>query len=181
MAGEKAFFTGQCFISGVWALRRSFYDDGSCQNLKRPNERRNWTRTLFYFLNRSRCESGTLHQSTVMPHNPANLNIGEIIKNKVDLSRWNYTEFAREINCSRSSLYNMFNSRDISLLRLLKICDVLGENILDEILCQNNCEKHASSFLNIAIRDGHLMLSDLPVEILRLLEKHLLESSEKQS
>lgn len=116
---------------------------------------------------------------TVKPPHIGNINIGELIKAKVDASKWNYTEFAREINCSRSSLYNLFNSRDISLLRLLKICDVLGENILDEILCRDTGGGEAPSSINIAIRDGRLMLSDLPAEIITILEKHLREVSRK--
>lgn len=63
------------------------------------------------------------------------LNIGAMIKMEVDRQRWNYADFARAINCSRSSVYHIFNSADITVNRLMEIGRVLGRDFMSELCC----------------------------------------------
>lgn len=59
--------------------------------------------------------------------------IDEIIKAKVDEQGIGYAEFARRINCARTSLYNLFNSKSIDVERLLIISEVLNFNFIEEV------------------------------------------------
>ena len=59
--------------------------------------------------------------------------IGKIIQQKVDERGLSYAEFARKINCARTSLYHIFNSKNIDIERLLLISEILQYDFIEEI------------------------------------------------
>lgn len=59
--------------------------------------------------------------------------IGRLIQQKVDERRMSYAEFARQIHCARTSLYHIFNSKNIDVERLLLISEVLQYDFIGEI------------------------------------------------
>lgn len=97
------------------------------------------------------------------------IDIGAMIRAEVDRRHWAYADFARAVGCSRSSLYNIFNSRDISLFRFLKICQVLDCNLLDSL------QAPAAASLTLPIRDGAVDLSGLPAPLIAMLRDALAE------
>lgn len=59
--------------------------------------------------------------------------IGELIRQKVGESNMPYSEFARRINYSRSSLYNLFAKKSIDVELLLRISEVLDYDFMYEV------------------------------------------------
>lgn len=59
--------------------------------------------------------------------------IGEIIKNKVDESGMNYAEFARKLNCSRTTVYNIFKKKSLDIDMLMTISKILDYDFLAEV------------------------------------------------
>lgn len=94
--------------------------------------------------------------------------IGELIKNKVAERQMSVADFAKAINCSRSSVYMLFNSRDISVLRLLDISRVLEYDFVSEI-CKTTLLQRIKDceipFIAIPIREGKADFSALPHEV----------------
>lgn len=105
------------------------------------------------------------------------IDIGARIRQEVDAQHWAYTDFARAINCSRSSLYNIFNSSDISLQRLLQISKILNVNFISEF-CESRspvsksvCD--SSPYISIPMTDGKFDLSKIPYQLLMLLRSDI--------
>lgn len=102
------------------------------------------------------------------------LDIGQRIKTIVDQQHWNYSDFARAINCSRSSVYHIFNNQDISLGRLIQIGRILGHDFISEIARESSAVTQASTtILVLPIRDRHLDLSQLPDEIIKFIKSEI--------
>lgn len=105
----------------------------------------------------------------------AEIDIGTMIRRKVEEQHWSYTAFASAIGCSRSALYNIFNNRDISVIRLLKISEVLRHDFFTEICgvlpASGNPPPH--SFLAIRLCDGRPAIGDLPPEIAALIRREI--------
>lgn len=101
------------------------------------------------------------------------IDIGELIKKEVDRQKLSYSEFARMICCSRSTVYSIFNSRDISVLRLLRICSVLKCDILKEIQALDTSATLTigdTSFIAIPFENGTLLSDGLPSQVIDLLK-----------
>lgn len=106
-----------------------------------------------------------------MKINVSDIDIGTWVKQIADEQRWSYVDLAKAINCSRSSLYNMFNSRDISVLRLLKLSEVLGYDFIGKLAGEN--KDISCGMLLIPFRNGHFELENLPESILSEIKKSL--------
>ena len=129
----------------------------------------NWLSTLFTI-------NGLLSGAEVILGMKINLSyrdidMGAAIREVVDSQHWSYTEFAKAINCSRTSLYNLFNSKDISLLRLIQISKLLSYDFLSLILYQAEEMPSEDTHLIIPMRQGRIVLDDLPPEIVDLIFK----------
>lgn len=102
------------------------------------------------------------------------LDIGEKIRRKVEEQHWNYSDFARAINCSRSSLYNIFHSRDITLGRLILISKVLDYDFVKDISSESTAMlKPERPFIAIPFDGKELDLSGLPDSILEMIRSKL--------
>ena len=101
--------------------------------------------------------------------------IGTMIRRKVEEQRWSYTAFASAIGCSRSALYNIFNNRDISVIRLLKISEVLRHDFFTEICGTLPAAGNPASDSFVAIRlcNGRPAIGDLPPEIAALIRREI--------
>jgi AcrR family transcriptional regulator len=87
---------------------------------------------------------------------------------KVEERQINLSDFAKALNCSRSSVYNMFSSRDISLLRLIEVGKILEYDFISEICRQiyrERIEGGEVPFISIPVKDGKPDFSKLPREI----------------
>lgn len=103
--------------------------------------------------------------------------IGEIIRRKVDEKGIPYAEFARRINCARTSLYHIFNSKSIDVERLLLIATVLEFDFIGEIYSYKTDTTHVDMpFLQLPLKDGRVDLSHLSKEFLWNL-KHQIEDN----
>lgn len=58
------------------------------------------------------------------------VNIGELIRRRLDESEITYTEFARKIHCERQSLYYLFKCKSIDVDKLILISKVLNYDFL---------------------------------------------------
>lgn len=101
------------------------------------------------------------------------LDIGDRIRRKVEEQHWNYSDFARAINCSRSSLYHIFNSRDISVCRLIEISRVLNHDFIAEICSDNLMSYDDKPFLVIPFTHKEIDLSGLPQHIIDMIRCQL--------
>lgn len=100
--------------------------------------------------------------------------IGKIIQQKVDERHMSYAEFARQIHCARTSLYHIFNSKNIDVERLLLISDVLQYDFISEVYLnkQNSSDKDIPCIV-LPFKNKELDLSHLPKELLEILKQQL--------
>ena len=106
--------------------------------------------------------------------------IGKIIREKVDERGIGYAEFARRINCSRTSLYSIFNSKSIDIERLLVIQEVLEFDFIHEIYL-NNTKEEQRALIQIPFKNGKADTSDLSQEIIAFLKQTILEQSPEKT
>ena len=102
--------------------------------------------------------------------------IGQIIQEKVIERGLGYSEFARRINCARSSLYHIFNSKSIDIEKLILISDVLEYDFITEIYLQNKLISNFNTHIQIPLIDGKIDLSNLPKEVIALIKKQISET-----
>ena len=101
--------------------------------------------------------------------------IGKIIQQKVDERHISYAEFARQIHCARTSLYHIFNSKNIDVERLLLISEVLQYDFISEVYLSKKIQTEQDSpCIVLPFKDKELDLSHLPQELLELLKQQLL-------
>ena len=101
--------------------------------------------------------------------------IGKLIQQKVDERGISYAEFARQIHCARTSLYHIFNSKNIDVERLLLISEVLQYDFINEVYLRKLKQAQAPSpYIVIPFKDKDIDTSDIPPALLELLKKQLL-------
>ena len=101
--------------------------------------------------------------------------IGKIIQQKVDERHISYAEFARQIHCARTSLYHIFNSKNIDVERLLLISEVLQYNFIEEIYLKRSSQQDKEyPYIVIPIKNQNIDISHLPEEFKELLRHELL-------
>lgn len=59
--------------------------------------------------------------------------IGNLIESKIRLRGMTYAEFARRLNCNRTTVYNIVRSSSIDTERLRKISQILGYDFIREM------------------------------------------------
>jgi DNA-binding helix-turn-helix protein len=105
------------------------------------------------------------------------IDIGARIRREVEAQHWTYTEFAKAINCSRSALYNIFNSSDITIQRLLQISRVLNIDFLSEIYsfeCDDTPQRPGTvPFLSIPLTSVSFDVSKIPYPLLEMLKSEI--------
>lgn len=104
--------------------------------------------------------------------NISNIDMGSWVKQIADERRWSYTDLAKAINCSRSSLYGIFNSRDISLHRLIKLSEVLNYDFLARLIKTEDSSQLPS--ISIPIKNGIFQIDDLPEYIISELRNRFM-------
>lgn len=144
------------------------------------DERNVWLCTLFSYTNyltdsRPRQTYPTMYKCKI-----AEIDIGAMIRRKVDEQHWSYTAFASAICCSRSALYNIFNNRDISVIRLIKISEVLQHDFFKEIcgIMPATTDRPSDSFIAIRLHDGRIAVDDLPPQIAELIHREINKCTE---
>ena len=104
-----------------------------------------------------------------------NIYIGKLIQEKVDERGISYAEFARQINCARTSLYHIFNSKNIDIERLLMISEILQYDFIGEIYLKKNQQRQIESpCIILPLNADGIDLSCLPPELIELLKKKLM-------
>lgn len=101
-----------------------------------------------------------------------NIFIGKIIKDRVDELGMGYAEFARRIKCSRTSVYNIFESKSIDIERLIRISEILDYDFIGQIYLKKN-PQYSHTFIQLPYRNGLPILSHIPKEILEILKKQI--------
>ncbi|MBO5084651.1 MAG: helix-turn-helix transcriptional regulator [Bacteroidaceae bacterium] len=101
--------------------------------------------------------------------------IGKLIQQKVEERHLTYSEFARMIHCSRTSLYSIFNSKSIDTERLLHISKVLGYDFINEVYLKHTQDTNTleSPHIILPIRNRDIDISELPPELLRLIKEKI--------
>lgn len=109
-----------------------------------------------------------------MSENYSNIYIGKIIQAKVKERGLGYAEFARRINCARTSIYSLFNSKSIDVERLLHISEVLEYDFIDEVYKKRPEEYTIEHpYIHIAFKNGAIDLSHLPKELLTIIKEEI--------
>lgn len=100
--------------------------------------------------------------------------IGKIIQEKVDERGISYAEFARQINCARTSLYHIFNSKNIDVERLLLISEILQYDFIGEVYHKKyGFQEFASPCIVLPFNEQGIDISGLPQELIDLLKRNL--------
>ncbi|WP_278717716.1 helix-turn-helix transcriptional regulator [Bacteroides caecimuris] len=101
--------------------------------------------------------------------------IGKLIQQKVDERGISYAEFARQIHCARTSLYHIFNSKNIDVERLLLISEVLQYNFIEEVYLRKlkSTDENIPCIV-IPFKEKGIDTSQLPNELLEWLKQQLL-------
>ena len=102
--------------------------------------------------------------------NTKNIYIGKIIRERLDASGMTYSEFAKRIHVSRTSLYSMFDSKSIDVERLIRISDVLECNFFYEVYGIGCKAGKEYPFLAIPFVNGKLDISNLRDEEIQELK-----------
>jgi plasmid maintenance system antidote protein VapI len=76
------------------------------------------------------------------------IHIGEIIKETVHQKKMDVTEFAKKINYTRRNVYKIFNKPSIETEVLVKISEVLGENLFIHFLTNKEIAAYGNSRKN---------------------------------
>ncbi|MBP3669331.1 MAG: helix-turn-helix transcriptional regulator [Bacteroides sp.] len=109
-----------------------------------------------------------------MENNFKDIYIGKIIQQKVDERGLSYTEFARKINCARTSLYHIFNSKNIDIERLLLISEILQYDFIEEIYLKRKRQQSLlSPCIVLPFNAEGIDFTTLPEEIIELLKREL--------
>lgn len=103
--------------------------------------------------------------------------IGKLIQQKVDERHISYAEFARQIHCARTSLYHIFNSKNIDVERLLHISEVLQFDFISEVYRKGEAGAKTGPLsgpcLVLPIVENRFDLNHLPPELRELLRQQL--------
>ncbi len=109
-----------------------------------------------------------------MSENYSNIYIGKIIQAKVKERGIGYAEFARRINCARTSIYNLFNSKSIDVERLLHISEVLEFDFISEVYKKKpfaRSDEYPS--INLVFKNGIIDFSHLPRKLLFIIKEQI--------
>ncbi len=117
-----------------------------------------------------------------MDTNFKDIYIGKLIQQKIEERHITYSEFARMIHCSRTSLYSIFNSKSIDTERLLHISKVLDYDFISEIYLKNTQSSNQSEapYIVLPIRDGNVDISNLPPEVVKLIKDKIALTSTRE-
>ena len=101
--------------------------------------------------------------------------IGRLIQQKVDEQHISYSEFARQIHCSRTNIYRIFECKSIDIERLILISDVLHYDFIHEVyLPQHNTpDMESVPSVSIPIRNGRICTDELPEPLRKLIAESL--------
>ena len=110
-----------------------------------------------------------------METNFKNVYIGKLIEEKVKVRHLTYAEFARMIHVARTSLYHIFNSKNIDVERLLLISKVLDYDFISEVYMKDERNAYmdgcSGAHIVLPLRDKDIDLSELPPELIRLIRE----------
>lgn len=111
-----------------------------------------------------------------MRYNIKDVYIGSIIRQKIDEKHISYAEFARQINCTRTSLYRIFGSKSIDMERLIAISKALDYDFIREIYAadESGVPGDDGPYLMIPFRNGTPDLRHLPQQVRQVLLARLL-------
>lgn len=98
--------------------------------------------------------------------------IGKLIQQKLDESHICYAKFARQIHCSRSNLYKIFECKSIDVERLLLISEILHYDFIHEVYLPQDTLPLAvdKPYVLLPLKEGKLSLDDLPLSLRSQLE-----------
>lgn len=113
-----------------------------------------------------------------MSENYSNIYIGKIIQAKVKERGLGYAEFARRINCARTSIYSLFNSKSIDVERLLHISEVLEYDFISEVYMKKSFT-HPDDYpsIHLVFKNGIIDFSHLPKGLLAIIKEQLERTS----
>lgn len=134
--------------------------------------------TLFYvespianYQKRNRCRQRTVSVESKFK----DIYIGKLIQQKVDEKGISYAEFARKIHCARTSLYHIFNSKNIDVERLLLISEILQYDFINEVYhCKPEPPEQTPPCLVLPFKSQGIDTTNIPPELLELLKQQLL-------
>lgn len=111
-----------------------------------------------------------------METNFKHIYIGKLIEEKVKEHHLTNAEFARMIHCARTSLYHIYNSKNIDVERLLLISKVLDYDFIGEVYLKKEQEQETDvapcvPHLVLPIKNGEFDFSGLPPELIRLIRQ----------
>ncbi len=112
-----------------------------------------------------------------METNFRDIYIGKLIEEKVKERHLTYAEFARMIHVARTSLYHIFNCKNLDVERLLLISKVLDYDFISEVYLKGErgtaMNEGTGPYVVLPMRNKEIDLSELPQEVLRLIRNKL--------
>ena len=98
-----------------------------------------------------------------------NIHVGTIIKQKLEETTMSIANFAKQIHCDRTTVYDIFERKSIDTELLLRISEVLNYDFYNEVYLKrktNNFSKKV--FIAIEIEEKNIDKLDLPDTLLTL-------------
>lgn len=105
------------------------------------------------------------------------IHIGSIIKKKFEESKLSIPEFAKLINRTRTTIYDIFNRKSIDIDLLIQISEVLNYNFLEEVyiektkITDKNSDKETRFIVGIEVTEEQLKDIDTKGTDVILLKK----------
>jgi len=86
--------------------------------------------------------------------------IVDFLKKELRSQSLNYRQLAQQLDLSESTIKHMFSSKNFSLKRLDKICELLGLELTDLV---NKFEQHQPKIERLSLENEKILVSDLPL------------------
>lgn len=88
---------------------------------------------------------------------PKDVHIGKLIGQQIALKGISYAEFARQLNCDRTTVYSIIRSKSIDIDRLIRISKILDYDFIAKIYISNDGINNEPHCLEITLPHDKLV------------------------
>jgi hypothetical protein len=97
------------------------------------------------------------------------VHIGEMIKQKVKECGIKISDFANAIHCDRTNVYSIFKRKNIDILQLHLISQVLNYDFISEVCFKNDVQKKYLIIIEVDEQRLQEFLSDASIKFIKHL------------
>lgn len=73
------------------------------------------------------------------------IHIGSVIARQIARAGMSYAEFARRLNCDRTTVYGIVRSKSIDIERLIRISEILDFDFIEQVYRRTTADKQEAA------------------------------------